>query len=201
MRQSLWRDLKHRRLTLLAQSDWILRANVLPSIRMLFTNCKKVLQDSGDAMLRMTDELSKQSTAASPPISNLRLACGVPGVLGCASARGEKVLWEPLLHRKYGLRSAFDALGLDLAGLPPARLPSDLKLPGGSGWFGVMCGGPSYHSCAVLWEQRLGSDTVVPRLDLGSSCRIWVCIIPSGLARWRQTSFRYGCNANKWQPS
>jgi hypothetical protein len=89
------------------------------------------------------------------PLHNLRVGFGVPGVLGCSSADGNKFLWAPLLHPQYGVRAAFDALSLDIAGLLAARIPLGSALPKGCGWQSVSRGGASYQSGAVLWRHRL----------------------------------------------
>ena len=101
---------------------------------------------------------------------------GVPGVLGCCSIDGEKFLWNPLLHPQYGLQSAFTNLSIDVAGLPAARIASEVRLPKGCGWCGLFRGGSSYHSCAVVWQQSLGDGAVVERSDIGNECRLWVCV-------------------------
>ena len=139
-------------------------------------------RDLADACVSLLERLGKQVAEAShtkgSAAQHLQIAFGVPGVLGCMNRQGDSVLCSPLLHSSTGLVAAFDALDLDIAGLPAARLPTGTRLPSGSGWQGVFRGGPSYASSAVVWRSKLSG--LVSTLDaIGSDCRIWNAIAGS----------------------
>ena len=64
-------------------------------------------------------------------------------------------------------------LGLDLLGLPAARLHNEVNLIGNTDFHLVARGGPSYQSCAAIW--RKNSHFKFDALnEVGSNCRPWI---------------------------
>lgn len=64
-------------------------------------------------------------------------------------------------------------LGLDLLGLPAARLHNEVDLIGNTDFHLVARGGPSYQSCAAIW--RKDSHFQFDALnEVGSNCRLWI---------------------------
>ena len=119
-----------------------------------------------------SDAARMSGTAVAPVLC---CAAGNPGRSGCASIDGAHVLWHRLVGSPWSAATAMDRLGLHLLGLPAARLPSGISIPGASHLHLLARGGPSYHSCAVLW--RVDSPFVFAEItSVGSNCRCWVSV-------------------------
>ena len=111
----------------------------------------------------------------------LKIGVGNPGKTGCVSIEGSSVSWSKLIGRPWSAKTAMEKLGLHILGLPAARLREDVELVGCPGWNLVCRGGPSYFSCAVMWENN-GGFSFEPVSAVGSDCRIWMSFSQSGHA-------------------
>ena len=171
VRSALWADLTDRGATLLVSIVGILKQPASVGMRWCLTMGRSVLTSCMAHLTALCDAVGSGGNDPCPQEHNLRMAFGVPGVLGCMDMKGERILWNPLVHPLTGLRVAFDKLQLDVAGLPAARLPTGTTLPRGCGWLGECRGGPSYESCAVVWNPEL---SCVVRTDIGNDTRIWL---------------------------
>ena len=119
----------------------------------------------------------------------VRCAAGYPGRSGCTTVDGTSVLWHRLVESPWSAATAMEKLGLRILGLPAARLPAGIPIPGAPHLRLLARGGPSYHSCAVLW--RIDTPFVFDEIvDVWSCCRCWVGFF-SGYA---------GCLCGIWLP-
>ena len=88
-------------------------------------------------------------TGATPRLG-VKIAVGAPITMGCLSIDGSRVQWEVGSDTRVGILQAMRRLDLALVGLPGARLPSGLQVPGRSDLGLAARGGPSYGSIAVV---------------------------------------------------
>jgi hypothetical protein len=92
----------------------------------------------------------------------LKVGAGNPGRLGCCSDfAGNIIKWDKLYGKPWSAITAMQQLNLDVLGLPGARLPGDVKLPGNHDYQIVARGGPSYASTAVIWKSTAEISTQI----------------------------------------
>ena len=108
--------------------------------------------------------------------SSLRIGLGSPSTTGCLTPDGSKVLWSVFRDNSAGILRAMNELGLDIVGLPGARLPSDFKLPAALGLaIAARRGnGSSYDSIAAVW--RCDAEGISEILDVGPCRRLWLLV-------------------------
>ena len=176
IRASLWTHLFSRAQFLLMSIDTAFGGVSGGAVRALIDEAKVMLRLAAGILEKLAERMRSSSNRSQQKVKQLKVAFGVPGVLGCADASGRKVLWSPLIDKRFGVHAAFTHLGLDMMGLPAARLRSGLQLPGGLRLLGECRGGPSYASCSVLWRDDRSKQFAV-RADLGSDRRVWTRVL------------------------
>ena len=93
-------------------ADDILEGTLDTNLRGCFRECIRSFRNAMPNLDIVLVVMERRSLKRAVIANNLKVACGVPGVLGCASVGGDTVVWTPLLHRTHGLRAAFDILGI-----------------------------------------------------------------------------------------
>ena len=176
IRASVWERLMCEGERLQKASLGAIRGHMTGFAKRLYTSLSMALETALPRVRLFAQRLHHECVTEDARISEhgLKMGCGNPGYLGCADVRGIRMIWRPLADREAGAVAAMKALGLDILGLPGARIPAFVKLDGKTGvriharWEG----GTSYASAAILWRESLG-DNVMPRHDIGSSRRAW----------------------------
>ena len=129
VRSYFWEHLTNTAKELLECSDGLFARVSVPSVRSSLQTGQQILRACVGRLRRVASACLVPACVKETASQNLKVVCGVPGVLGCMNMKGDAVFWQPLLHSRTGLAAAFDALDVDLAGLPAARLPSGTRLP------------------------------------------------------------------------
>ena len=113
-------------------------------------------------------KLAASSSASNGVEKRLRLGLISPGTLGCMHISHLRLNLEPITNNSWGIFTAMRQLGIDVVGMPGARLPPNTQIHEHKDIRVYARGGPYYASCAMLWR----NTDVSPIEDLGSNRRI-----------------------------
>ena len=89
----LWRGLDEQLQSLIGQADSILRGKLDPHLRCCVNVAAGVLRTSVADMRKVCVAAASETQRREVYLNKLRIGFGVPGVQGCASAAGDKIVW------------------------------------------------------------------------------------------------------------
>ena len=183
IRSQLWQRLLGEGGKLVQLGDGIVRSTIASTFAEPYARIRETVRATLRKLTKLSTWIREEDESAQKQDQriSIKLGCGSPATLGCSDMSGANIRLKPLVDTEAGALMAMDRLGIDVLGLPGARLPSSFQLPIQSG---TQCackwaGGTSHASVAMIWRCRIGG-CITPRHDLGSCRRLWCCLHGSG---------------------
>ena len=176
VRWSTWARLRRCRRLLETSVGRILRKDLSTPIRNTVNKMRALIVSAERPLSELTECIKKETTATSAiqtPRPIIRVGVGCPGVQGCADITGNVSTLHPLMDKRTGVFKAMDKLGIDIMGLPGARLrpcttpPPVYNMSMEARWLGGTC----YDSTAAVWSNSLPARTVP---DIGNVRSLWL---------------------------